>query len=68
MEAHRSKFQVAKMAEVLKVSRSGFYAYLTRPVSERHRENEILLNKIKEIHRKSKGIYGYPCITDDLKD
>jgi len=68
MEAHRSKFRVAKMAEVLNVSRSGFYAYLTRPVSERQQENELLLQKIKEIHRRSKGTYGYPRIADELKD
>lgn len=56
------------MAEILNVSRSGFYAYLARPVSGRQRENEILLDKIKEIHQKSKGTYGYPRIADDLKD
>jgi hypothetical protein len=28
MEAHRSEFRVAKMAEVLDVSRSGFYTFL----------------------------------------
>lgn len=56
------------MAEVLNDSRSGFYAYLTRPVSERQQENELLLQKNKEIHRKSKGTYGYPRIADDLKD
>lgn len=68
METHRSEFRVAKMAEVLKVSRSGFYAYLARPVSNRQQENEILLEKIKEIHQKSKATYGYPRIADDLKD
>lgn len=68
MEAHRSKFRVAKMAEVLNVSRSGFYAYLTRPFSERQQENELLLQKIKEIHRKSKGTYGYPRIQKNLKN
>ena len=68
MEAHRSKFRVAKMAEVLNVSRSGFYAYLARPVSNLQRENEILLDKIKEIHQKSKATYGYPRIAEELKD
>lgn len=40
------------MAEILNVSRSGFYAYLARPVSKRQRENEALLEKIKELHQK----------------
>lgn len=56
------------MAEVLNVSRSGFYAYLVRPISNRKQRNKILLEKIKEIHKKSKATYGYPRITDDLKD
>ena len=68
METNRSEFRVAKMAEVLKVSRSDFYAYLVRPVSDRQQENEILLEKIKEIHQKSKATYGYPRIADDFKD
>ena len=68
MEAHRSEFRVVKMAEVLNVSRSGLYAYIQRPVSNRQRKNETLLEKIKEIHQTAKGTYGYPRITDELKD
>lgn len=56
------------MAKILNVSRSGFYAYLTRPVSKRQRENEALLEKIKELHQKSNRTYGYLRITDDLKE
>lgn len=56
------------MAEVLNVSRSRLYAYIQRPVSERQRKNETLLEKIKEIHQRSKGTYVYPRITDELKD
>jgi putative transposase len=67
MEAHRSQFRIAKMAEVLKVTRSGFYAYLKRPKSNRELENDRLLEKIKEVYQKSHGIYGYPRITDALK-
>jgi len=67
MEAHRSEFRVVKMAEVLKVSKSGFYAYLKRPKSNREIENNLLLEKIKAVHRSSHGIYGYPRITSELK-
>ncbi|PHJ39614.1 integrase [Desulforamulus profundi] len=55
------------MAEVLKVSKSGFYAYLKRPKSNREIENNLLLEKIKAVHRSSHGIYGYPRITSELK-
>lgn len=68
METHRSQFRVAKMAEVLNVSRSGFYIYLKRPTSNRELENQILLEKIKIIYKGSHGIYGYPRITDELRN
>ena len=55
------------MAEVLNVSRSGFYIYLKRPTSNRELENRILLEKIKIIYKDNHGIYGYPRITDELK-
>jgi putative transposase len=55
------------MAKVLNVSKSGFYAYLNRPKSKREIENEKLLKKIKEIHTRSHGIYGYPNITKKLE-
>ncbi len=67
MKMHRSQFRVAKMAQVLNVSRSGFYKYLNRTVSKRELENQILLEKIKRIYEDSHRIYGYPRITNELK-
>lgn len=68
MEANRSKFRVTKMARLLEVSKSGFYAYLNRPPSSRYIENERLLEKIKAIHKKTKHIYGSPRITEELSE
>lgn len=68
MEINRSEFRVVKMAEVLGVSKSGFYAYLNRPKSNREIENEQLLEKIKAVHKRSHGIYGYPRITKELEN
>jgi SMC interacting uncharacterized protein involved in chromosome segregation len=67
MEEHRSKFRVVKMAKILNVSKNGFYAYLNRPKSNRKIENDRLLEKIKAIHKRSYGIYGYPRITKELQ-
>ena len=55
------------MAKILNVSKSGFYAYLNRPKSKRKIENDELLDKIKAIHKRSHGIYGYPRITKELE-
>lgn len=68
MEKYRSEFRVMKMAEVLNVSKSGFYAYLNRPKSYREIENDLLLEKIKAVHKRSHGIYGYPRITIELEN
>ena len=55
------------MCKVLKVGRSGFYAWQRRPKSKRQLENEMLLDKIKNIHEKKRKIYGYPRITQVLR-
>jgi putative transposase len=53
--------------DTLEVSRSGYYAWLERPESERERENAGLLTRIRAIHEKSKGTYGAPRVTAELK-
>jgi len=53
--------------KVLELSRSGYYAWLKRPVSSRKKENEELLEKIRKIHEESRGTYGSPRIQAKLK-
>lgn len=54
------------MCRALNVSRSGYYAHITRPESKRNKENRELLETIKDIHVKSSRIYGSPQITNNL--
>lgn len=68
ISAHRGTFKVGRMCKLLKVSRSGFYAWLTRPESHRSRENRALEAKIRVFHAASHGIYGSPKIHQDLID
>ncbi len=68
ISAHRGTFKVGRMCTLLKVSRSGFYAWLTRPESQRSRENRALEAKIRVFHAASHGIYGSPKIHQDLID
>ena len=68
ISAHRETFKVGRMCALLKVSRSGFYAWLTRPESQRSRENRSLETKIRVFHAASHGIYGSPKIHQDLID
>ena len=54
------------MCKALNVSRSGYYAFLTRPESQRTTKNKHLLETIRKIHRQTHGIYGSPRITESL--
>ena len=67
MERYGSGFEVRKMCRVLGVSRSGYYSYLRRGLSQRNEENKRFVTKIKEIWKWSRGIYGSPRITAELK-
>lgn len=66
IHSHRSVFGIEKMCRVLRLSRSGYYAWIDRPESNRDRENRLLVTKIRKSHEQSKEIYGSPRITDDL--
>ena len=56
------------MCRVLQVSRSGYYRWLKRKPSQRERENQRLDAQIREIYDQSKGRYGSPKITQELRD
>jgi putative transposase len=58
IKANTQKYRIAKLCEVLCVSRSSYYAWDKRPESNRSKENKILLEKIKAIHNKSDKVYG----------
>jgi putative transposase len=49
------------------VSRSGYYAWLSRPPAARSQENQQLKEQIKQIHQKSRNSYGSPRIHAALK-
>lgn len=55
------------MCKVLKVHRSGYYAWLKGRPSKRAIENRQLLEQIKQIHQESKKSYGSPRITATLR-
>ena len=68
MRAHQATFPVSRMCEVLRVSRSGFYAWLDRPPSPRDQQDAELAEAIQSSHAASDGIYGVLRIHEDLKD
>ena len=68
MRAHQATFPVTVMCEVLRVSRSGFYAWRDRPPSVRDRQDAELAEAIQSSHAASDGVYGVLRIHEDLKD
>lgn len=58
---------MSAMCRVLGVQRSGFYAWLKKPVSKLAKENERLSGLIKQAWLESGCVYGYRKIHDDLR-
>ena len=56
------------MCRVLCVARSGFYAWLHKPLSDRAIDDERLLDMIRASHAASGGVYGAPRVFQDLRE
>jgi len=54
------------MCTLLRVSRSGYYAWRGRPESTTKRRNRQLTDKIRSLHTASGGVYGSPKIHQQL--
>ena len=68
MLAEKKNFSVIRMARLLGVSRSGFYAWMKRDPSKRAARKEELAVKITRFHAASGGVYGAPRILMDLRE
>lgn len=68
MLENRYEFRIVVMCRVLRISRSGYYAWIKKPRSRRVIENERLLSKIRVIFKESKGIYGSPRIHKEMQE
>jgi transposase InsO family protein len=55
------------MCSTFNISRSGYYAWLNRKLSNNAIENIMLIKEIKEIYEASRQTYGSPRITEELK-
>jgi putative transposase len=58
---------VTMMCHILQVTRSGYYGWRDRPVSARQQRRQELVKQIRQVHHDSRGAYGSPRITADLK-
>jgi putative transposase len=59
---------VSLMCSILQVTRSGYYAWRDRPQSGRAQRLAELTKRIRQVHADSRGTYGSPRITVELKE
>ena len=68
----RTRFSVRRMARLLGVSTSGYYAHATRAaaamLTSRQQRRADLEVKITQVHKDSCGTYGSPRVTAELRD
>ena len=63
---HRGIWPVALICEALGVSRSGFYAWLTREPSDRARREDVLTRKVRDSFLDSDRTYGARRVWHDV--
>ena len=64
---HVAAFPIQVMCEVLGVSRSGYYAWASRPESARAVEDRAVAAEIRAAHEGSRGRYGSPRVHAALR-
>jgi putative transposase len=67
VDAEKARFPVSLLCKIVGVSKSGYYAWKSRPPSKRSREDAALTEKIREVHRRSRETYGYPRVHAELR-
>jgi transposase InsO family protein len=67
IDEEKATWPVDAMCDVLSVSRSGFYAWKTRPTSPRALEDAELVVDIKAAHKAGRGTYGSPRVFRALR-
>lgn len=63
---HRKRWPVALLCHVLKVARSGYYAWRARPESQQAQRRGRLTKMIRVVHAESRQTYGSPRVGREL--
>ena len=68
IETLRKIYPICRMCRVLQVSERGYRAWRGRPMSQRQRDDMVLLAHIREQHKLSHHSYGRPRMTEELAE
>ena len=58
IDREKAHHDVAALCRLLRVSRSGFYAWLSRPPSARTLADEVLTEQIRTAYDDNRKVYG----------
>ena len=64
---HRADYPVKRLCELVECSRSGYYAWRDRPLSDHYVTDAVLANEIYDIHVASQRTYGTPRVLGQLQ-
>jgi transposase InsO family protein len=68
IDAHKKMYSIETLCRVMQVSSGGFRAWRTRPMSQRQRDDMVLLANIRAQFKLSHYSYGWPRMTEELRD
>ena len=68
IDREKAHYNVAVLCRLLKVSRSGFYAWASRPPSARAVADEVLTVQIRTAYDDNRKVYGAPRIHAELTE
>ena len=68
IKAHGHEHDVQTMCRAVEVTRSGYYAWLRKPLSDRAEDDVRLLRLIRASFTASHGVYGAPRVFLDLRE
>jgi transposase InsO family protein len=67
IETHCEAGSVERLCAALGVSVSGYYAWRSRPASQRQQTDAVLLTEIRAVYQVGRGLYGSPRIHAALR-
>src|SRR5437870_13075236 len=67
IEAESRRYSVTQLCRIAQVSRTAFYDWQDRELSQRERDDAALTAKIQAIHAASRGQYGVPRVLTELR-
>ena len=68
IDREKAFYDVTVLRDLLKVSRAGFYAWRSRPKSNRALADEVLTEQIRAAFVANRKVYGSPKIVAELAD